>query len=499
MTVKKLTADDILGLTTSLLAPRYDDPRPVPDCHYEWWTIFCSDDPQVAVAAPRGHAKSTALTFAYSMALILFRESQHLLILGSNEELASSFVNDIRVELEENEGLIDTFGFQVWEKASETELIGRFRDGHKFRVICKGAMQRMRGMKWERKRPDHVIFDDLEDDEIVLNDQRREKFRRWFYGAARPIVKSGGKLRGAGTILHIDALLNRMMPPLKDIDTFDTGLKVYSKVQRGWTALLYRAHTPEYDQILWPEMYPEERLRQIRNDFAEMNMLDVYAQEYLNNPLDESQSKFRRQDFIPMTEVDFERRMHYYAAGDLAIGEKKTSAFTVFIVAGLDSDNMLNVVDVRRGKWDGPQIVEEMFSIHNRYSPEIFRVEEENIARAIGGFLFEQMEQRNTWINLNTERPVKDKDQRATAIATLMRAGRVRFDKNADWYPDFEDEVAMFPRAPWKDQVDAFSWLGDLIQNMVVAPTEDQMDEWAYEQEFEESFSDIGRNAITGY
>jgi hypothetical protein len=157
MTVKKLTADDILGLTTSLLAPRYDDPRPVPDCHYEWWTIFCSDDPQVAVAAPRGHAKSTALTFAYSMALILFRESQHLLILGSNEELASSFVNDIRVELEENEGLIDTFGFQVWEKASETELIGRFRDGHKFRVICKGAMQRMRGMKWERKRPDHVI------------------------------------------------------------------------------------------------------------------------------------------------------------------------------------------------------------------------------------------------------------------------------------------------------------------------------------------------------
>jgi predicted phage terminase large subunit-like protein len=497
--LKRVTADDILGLTTSLLAPRYDDPRPVPDCHYDWWEICCLDDPQVAIAAPRGHAKSTAITFAYAMAIVLFRESQHLLILGANEELAAGFVNDIKVEFEENDQLIDTFGFKKFDKASETELIGVWNDGQKFRIICKGAFQRMRGLKWERKRPDHVIFDDLEDDEIVLNDQRREKFRRWFYGAVRPIVKSGGKIRGAGTILHVDALLNRMMPPLKDVDTYDDGLKVYSKKKRGWTSLLYRAHTPEYDRILWPEMFTAERLKQIRNDFAEMNMLDVYAQEYLNNPLDMQHAKFRRQDFLPMGEHDYDKRMHYYAAGDLAIGDKKVSAYSVFVIGGVDADNMLHIVDVRRGKWDGPEIVEEMFNIHARYQPEIFRVEEENIARAIGGFLFEQMEARQTWINLDTQRPVKDKDQRATAIATLMRAGRVKFDKTAEWYPDFEDEVAMFPRAPRKDQLDAFAWLGDMIQSMVAAPTEEQVDEWAYQDEVHEHFADFGRSAITGY
>ncbi len=499
MQLKRVTADDILGLTTSLLAPRYDDPRPVPDCHYDWWEICCLDDPQVAIAAPRGHAKSTAITFAYAMAILLFRESQHLLILGANEELAASFVNDIKVEFEENDAMADTFGFSTFEKASETELIGRFRDGHKFRVICKGAFQRMRGLKWERKRPDHVIFDDLEDDEIVLNDQRREKFRRWFYGAVRPIVKSGGKIRGAGTILHVDALLNRMMPPAKDIDTYDDGLKVYSKKKRGWTSLLYRAHTPDYDRILWPQMFTAERLQQIRNDFAEMNMLDVYAQEYLNNPLDMQHAKFRRQDFLPMTEDHRDARMHYYVGGDLAIGEKKTSAYSVFVIGGVSADNMLNIVDVRRGRWDGPQIIEEMFNIHMRYRPDIFRVEEENIARAIGGFLYDEMERREMWINLDTQRPTKDKDQRATGIATLMRAGRVRFDKEADWYPDFEDEVAMFPRAPRKDQVDAFAWLGDLVQSMQAAPTEEIIDEWAYEDEVNEHFADFGRSAITGY
>lgn len=502
MTVK-ITADDILGLTTSCLASRYDDPRPVPSCHTEWWEICCSDHPQVAIAAPRGHAKSTAITFAYSLALLLFRESKHLLILGSSEEMAAAFVNDIKIELQENEYLIDLFDFDTFIKASETELIGRFKDGEKFRIICKGAMQRMRGLKWERKRPDTVVFDDLEDDEIVLNDQRREKFRRWFYGAVRPIVKSGGKIRGAGTIIHLDSLLNRMMPPLKDVDTFDDGIRVHSKKKRGWLAYLYRAHTPDFGRILWPEMHSKKTLQMIRQDFGEMGMLDVYGQEYLNNPIDESTAKFRRQDFLPMEEGDHERRKFFYVGGDLAIGDKKLNANTCFVVGGVDADNVLHIVDVRKDRWDGPEIVNEMFNIHERYDPDVFRVEEENIQRAIGGFLFDEMERRQSWIALDTQVPTKDKDQRATAIATMMKAGRVKFDKSAEWYPDFEEELCAFPKAVTKDQVDAFAWLGMLLREMVGAPTPQQEQDMEDQREYDQ-FASVnpdmgGRSAVTGY
>jgi len=493
-----LTADDILGLTTSCLAPRYDDPRPVPTCHHEWWQVCCSEHPQVAIAAPRGHAKSTDITFAYALALNLFRESKHLLILGSAEELASLFINDIKIELQENEMLIDMFDFNKFIKATETELIGIFNDGTKFRIICKGAMQRMRGLKWERKRPDHVIFDDLEDEELVLNDDRRDKFRRWFYGAVRPIVKSGGKIRGAGTIMHLDSLLNRMMASEKDIDTYDSGLKVYSKRKRGWLSILYRAHTPDFDQVLWPEMFNEQSLNEIRADFAEMGLLDVYGQEYLNNPIDPTTAKFRRQDFLPMEEADFERRMTYYVGGDLAIGDKKKNANSCFVIGGVDADNTLHIIDVRKDRWDGPMIVEEMFNIHERYKPEVFRVEEENIERAIGGFLFDEMDRRQEYINLDTQVPTKDKDQRATAIATMMKAGRVRFDKKADWYPDFEEEVANFPKAVTKDQVDAFAWLGMLLREMVGAPSVSQEREYSWQEEIQE-FEDYGRSPVTGY
>ena len=88
-----MTADDILGLTVTCLAARYDDPKPTPDLHIEMWEECCSDHTMVAIAAPRGHAKSTAITFAYALALLLFRESQHLLLLSSNETLSADFLH----------------------------------------------------------------------------------------------------------------------------------------------------------------------------------------------------------------------------------------------------------------------------------------------------------------------------------------------------------------------------------------------------------------------
>lgn len=60
-------------------------------------------------------------------------------------------------------------------------------DGHMFR-ITKGAEQKIRGLKWNNKRPDLIICDDLENDEIVLNKERRAKFKRWFYALCLAVL-----------------------------------------------------------------------------------------------------------------------------------------------------------------------------------------------------------------------------------------------------------------------------------------------------------------------
>ena len=60
----ELTSEVIYGFSNLLLSERYDDPVATPQFHKDLWELCCDPHPQVAIAAPRGHAKSTAVTHA---------------------------------------------------------------------------------------------------------------------------------------------------------------------------------------------------------------------------------------------------------------------------------------------------------------------------------------------------------------------------------------------------------------------------------------------------
>ncbi len=509
-----LTAEAIEGFTKSVLGARYDDPKPIPDHHREMWALCVDPHPQVAIAAPRGSAKSTAITFAYILASVLFKEHQHVLIISANEELASGFLNDIKIELQENELITELFGFKRFIKERETEIIVELEGNYRFRIIVKGAEQRMRGLKWERKRPSLVVPDDLEDEELVASEPRREKFRRWFYGAVKPILRDGGKIRMVGTIMHMDSLLNRFMPPTKSGFTVETPLKRYTEgskeklkdlspnydgdtPHRAWLSVLFRAHDVDFENLLWPEMYSVDRLRTIRQDFAEQGMLDIYSQEYLNNPIDPAKAYFRKSDFIPMEQGDHEIRKTYYAAADLAITQTKRSAYSAMPVGGMDCDRKLYITDMRRGRFDSLEIADEVFSIHARWDIAVFRMESENIQKSIGPFLYDRMNRTGIYLNVDAKPPTKDKESRAQTLRAMMRAGQVKFDKEAEWYPDLEEELIHFPKWTTCDQVDALAWLALLVHEMIEAPTAQEYDEEVWDLEHQNYYEGI--NTVTGY
>ncbi len=491
-------AEEIWGFSSKYLVHRYDEPKPIPLVHLEWWALFLSDHKQVAIAAPRESAKSSALTFAYLLLVLLKRQFSHVLLLGSNEKLASNFFNDIKIELLENDELVADYGVKKLLKDTETELICQFKDGHKFRVLAKGAGQRMRGIKWERKRPDLVLFDDIEDDEMVLNDLRRDKFGKWFYGTVRPMTKAGGKIRGVGTIIGFGSLLENMMPKPTAKDTIIEPLREYSSEVHSWVSVKYRAHDEDFSNILWEEAFSEKRLREIRKDYTERGYPDIYGQEYLNNPIDPTTAYFRKSDLLPMKDGEHEIRKTYYAASDFAIGERERNAYTVIIVGGMDSEGFLHIVDVRRGRWDGLGIVDEMISVQQRWEPDAFKVESENIAKSLGSFLYKRMDETQIYINIDASPPTKDKDKRGRSIQARTRAGKVKFDKEADWYPDLEEELLRYPKYQYKDQFDAFAWLGLMLEEMVEPQTDYDLEQEEYEQAYYQHMPQ-GRNLSTGY
>lgn len=123
------------------------------------------------------------------------------------------------------------------------------------------------------------------------------------------------------------------------------------------------------------------------------------------------------------------------------------------------------------------------------------------VSKSIGPFLREEMVKTGIYPNLLVlKHGGKDKIARARSIQGRMRARAVRFDKTGDWYSVFEDELCKFPRGRNDDQVDAFAYMGMMLDSLIEAPTPQEAEEEEYLDELRDSESHgSGRSAFTGY
>jgi len=508
-----LTAELIEGFVTSVLSKNFNGRVETPDFHREVWDLCCNKHRFVAIAAPRGFAKSTAVTHCYTLANLMFRERSFAVIVSDTETQAVMFLQDLKKELEDNEDLIQLFGLKrdaqgktKFIKETESDFICAFQDGTQFRVVAKGSEQKVRGLKWGHKRPDLIVCDDLENDEIVLNKERREKFKKWFLSALLPIRSDNGIVRVVGTILHMDSLLQGLMPDAqlarfkKHRDLMTSPLKEWSKSKLPWLSVKYRAHSEDFTQLLWGAKKGRAELETIRADYIAQGYPEGYSQEYLNVPIDESFAIFRKSDLAPLSDGDLQENVVYYATADLAVSEKDRADWTVFTIAGLDSKGVLQIRKVIRDRMDASTIVDTMLHIQRQYEIHYFGVEEGVIAKSILPFLREKMVSTGTYLNFFYLRPSTDKVTRCRSINARMRAGGVRFNKDTDWYVDLESEMLRFPRDKHDDQVDSLSYMGLMLDKLIEAPTPEEVHQADRELELEEAqLGNDGRSPITGY
>jgi predicted phage terminase large subunit-like protein len=510
-----LTANVIKGFSSSLLQKDFDGAVASPECHYEWWELFCSDAKQVAVAAPRRHAKTTAVTQTCGLAAVLFREREYVLVVSDTITQAVQFLGEIKQQLIENEQLRSLFKIQGFVKETEDDFICQCEDGHTFRMSAKGAEQKLRGLKWKNKRPDLILCDDLENDEIVMNKERRMKFKRWFYAALMPCLSYRGKIMYVGTILHNDSLLESLMPNRQTRGYTQEPLKTWvqdklgqPRVVNGWVSMKYRAHNPDFSEILWNDFYDKDYFIAKRQEYVAQGIPDVYSQEYLNTPIDETLAYFRRADLRDFTEEDreltktaeWQKRFNFYIGTDLAVSTLEVADWSVFVVAGLDEKGYLWIFDIIRERMDAQEIVEMLLSLERKWNPIAISMEKGQIEKSVGPFLRQRMLDTGIFPAITPIAPSADKLTRARSIQARMRAGAVKFDKLGDWYYDFEDEAVLFPRSKHDDQVDALAYVGLIVDKMIQGATVRQLQEDDYEEEYEQSgLAEAGRSTYTGY
>jgi hypothetical protein len=486
MSKVQLSAGLIESFAGVYLSPMYDSPVPTPAFHRECWELYCTFATYCAVAAPRGHAKSTALTHDYGLATALFRVEDYIIVVSATEDLAIQHLGDIAKELRENEDIIRDFQIDKLTTDAKTDIIVRFKDGHECRFLAKGSGQKMRGVKWNGKRPGLILCDDLEEDEQVENRDRRKKFSRWFYRALVPCLRKGGKIRLHGTILHEDSLLSRVMKA------------------KGWATKFYRAHRAydDFTEILWPEQFSEDRLREIQLAFIEDGDPGGYSQEYLNDPLDLAEAYLRKDDFLPMEEQHHRADKRFYVGCDFAVSKADSANRTSFTIGGQMTSNLVAIVDQHVGRWDAEEWVERMFEINKRWAPEAFFVEDGVIWKAVSPTLYREMRLRDEWFTCFPILPVKDKATRGRPYQKRQRAGGVVYDTEASWYPGYQAENLAFTGlsdAKLDDQFDSTATLFLGLDNVAELDEEDLEPEDEVDMRRNDPRRVGGRSSVTGY
>jgi predicted phage terminase large subunit-like protein len=476
----------IEGFARTYLWHTFDEPDRTPAFHRDVWSLWCGPEKYIADAAPRGHAKTTGCTVTYSLAAMLFGAADYILIVSANEALASGILGLIKFQLQENDKIKSDFN--VHGLSIDNDTVVEAHIGTRIvRIIVKGAEQRLRGLIWRMKRPNLIIVDDLEDDEAVENPERRLKLRNWFNNALRPIGSKSSKFRVHGTVMHEDSLLNRLLKSAQ------------------WKSKTYSAHRDfdDFTQILWPERFPEEKLRMERQVYIDDGNPHGYSREYLNRAIVATEAFFRPDDFVEIPEDELSQSRAYYGSVDIAVSESAQADNTSFLIGGMTSDrdegSYLDIMDNEVGRFDPVTMLNTWFAMHERWNPRFWVVETGVIEKVIGPFLRQEMRKRNVYFELVTKVPTKNKQSRAKSIQGRMRAKSVRFDKSADWYAPLEVECQTFPRGVHDDRVDSLSLLGLALEDLADYDELDQEDEM--EAEAREVIERVrgGRSRITGY
>lgn len=213
----------------------------------------------------RGHAKSTHLDVFIPLWLKCQekRDINVFVLVGKSEENANTLLGDIQAELQYNQRYIADYGEQYSAGSWE---IGKFvtRDGMAF--FARGRGQSPRGFRYRDKRPDYIVIDDLDDDELCLNEQRVNKMTDWvkeaLYGT---FGAEGGRFVMVGNLIAKNSVLANI-----------------SKIEG---ARVSRVNVWDKNgKPAWPEYWNEKRIAE-----REKMGYRSFQKEYMNNPIVEGE------------------------------------------------------------------------------------------------------------------------------------------------------------------------------------------------------------------
>ncbi len=346
--------------------------------------ISGEDGSRNAVAAPRGHAKSTNFTFKDDLHAVLYGYKHYILILSDSSEQAEGFLEDIKTEIEDNANIVMDFGELKGDKVWRTGVILTKND---IKVEAIGSGKKVRGRRHRNWRPDLIVLDDIENDENVNTPEQRRKLKSWFDKVVSKAGDTYTDIMYIGTILHYDSLLSKVLKnpeyevkKYQAVISFAENQKLWDEWEGIYTNLFnechkedalafYEEHEPEMlagVKVLWEEKLSYYKLMVMRVSEG----VASFNSELQNDPVDPDNASFNPEwfDYYEPELMDWkDPRYVFVGSNDPSLGKNRKSDTSSIINLALDTKTgYMYVADASVEKRKPDVIIDDVIEMSRR-------------------------------------------------------------------------------------------------------------------------------------
>lgn len=389
---------------------------------------------------PRGSSKTTLMGLGIPLYKILYNENRFLVYISETATAAALQMDAVKNEIESNNAIRYMFGNIVPERQSQLRWTADFfQTTTGVTVTCRGRGGQIRGLNVRGRRPDLVIFDDIEDEESVKTTDQRLKTREWLYKAVLPCLDQmnpDASVIGLGTVLHRESLL---MTLASDPD---------------WNSMIFGALDRDGD-ALWPLYMDKEKFEKTKRSYARNMMLSAFYMEYMSQVRSDEDAKFKPEFFIvdPYILQSIEASSQVI---DPAISDDPGADFCAVVNAGITTKGIVVAIDtwIKRGAEPREQ-VDIYFEKSQLHKPTHHGVETNAYQKALKFLLQEEMARRNYFFVLEEIRHGKTgKDERILGVLQPRYANM--YIRHLRDFPDLKAQLLDFPKGK-KDLPDALA------------------------------------------
>lgn len=433
--------------------------------------VVASPDPENdAIAAPRGEAKSTLVTQLFTLWNIIRAIKHYPVIIMDSIDQAYPMLEAIKAELEFNPRLKNDFPEvcgqgRVWR-------MGTIVTANNIKVTVAGSGKKLRGLRHGPYRPDLVILDDIENDEMVRNPEQRDKLHDWLTKTVMPLGEAGGKtdIIYIGTILHYDSVLSRTLnnpmwktARFKAVIQWPANMKLWDE----WEELI-RNKQPEAAEALYRQNEADMLAGSVvswaaRPLLALMKIRvrdghDTFDSEYQNDPVSGEDALFAGCIKFWVNRLD---EWVFYGAVDPSLGKKnKNRDPSAILVGGFNRfTGILDVVeaDIRRRLPN--KLIEDVIKYQREYHCLCWSFESVQFQEFLRTVLVERSAALGVPVPALPVIPLEDKALRIESLQPHMANGLIRISPA---HQTLIDQLRHYPKADHDDGPDCLHMLWTL-------------------------------------